>query len=368
MKQSRFTEAEIIYAVKQLEAGISVKELTRKYGVTEQTIYRWRRKYDGLSPSELKRLKELERENSRLKKLVADLRCAVKKAVKPGRKRNLAMDISQDYGISQRRACRLLQLNRSTYQYRPHPPDDRALRMKLKELAFSRPRYGYRRLTILLRREGWVVNDKRVYRLYREESLMVRTKRRRKHAAGLRVKPWPATRPAERWSIDFMADQLADGRRFRIFTAVDHFSRECVCVKAGQSLTSQDVTEALDWALARHGQPEVITLDHGTEFTSRHFDGWAYQRGIKLDFITPGCPVENGMIESFNGKLRDECLNMHWFKSLWEAQLLLENWRQQYNEMRPHSSLGNLAPRAYIAQLLGQPEGREAHTRLIFTK
>ena len=171
------------------------------------------------------------------------------------------------------------------------------------------------------------------------------------------MKPLPATRVGERWSIDFLSDQLADGRRFRVLTVVDHVSRECVCVEVGQSLPSRAVTEALDRAMGRHGQPEAITLDNGTEFSCNHFDRWAYQRGIQLDFITPGRPVENNLIESFNGKLRDECLNVHWFESLAEARAEIEAWRQEYNETRPHSSLGNRAPARYIAELLSVGAG-----------
>ena len=225
--------------------------------------------------------------------------------------------------------------------------------MRLKEFAYARPRYGYRRLTVLLRREGWSINHKRVYRIYKEEELMVRTKRRKKRAAQWRLKPLPATRVGEHWSIDLMSDQLADGRRFRIFTAVDQFSRECVCLEIGQSLCAQIITDALDQALLSPSQPEMITMDNGTEFTSNHFDRWAYQRGIKLAFISPGRPVENGFIESFNGRLRDECLNLHWFSSLEDARWLIEQWRQEYNNSRPHSRLGNLAPAEYIAELMG---------------
>lgn len=225
--------------------------------------------------------------------------------------------------------------------------------MRLKELAFARPRYGYERLTILLKREGWHVNHKRVYRIYKEEGLMVRTKRRRKRAAQTRLTPSPATKRGERWSMDFMSDQLADSRRLRIFTVIDQFSRECLAIEVGQSMPSEVVTDVLDRAISLYGKPETITLDNGTEFTSNHFDCWAYKNGIQLDFITPGCPVENGLIESFNGRLRDECLNMHWFQSMVEAQQLIEQWRQEYNESRPHSSLGNLAPAEYVAQLLG---------------
>ena len=243
-------------------------------------------------------------------------------------------------------------LHRSVCRYQAHGRDDRALRLRLKELAYTRPRYGYRRLTILLQREGWAVNHKRVHRIYREEGLMVRTKRRKKRAAEWRVRPLPATRVGERWSIDFVSDRLADGRQFRVLTVVDHVSRECVCLEVGQSLPSQAVTEALDRAMATHAKPEAITLDNGTEFNCNHFDRWAYQCGIQLDFITPGRPVENNLIESFNGKLRDECLNVYWFESLAEARGEIEAWRQEYNETRPHSSLGNRAPARYIAELL----------------
>jgi putative transposase len=263
------------------------------------------------------------------------------------------LEVLEDHAISERRACRLVMLHRSVCRYRAHGRDDRALRLRLKELAYARPRYGYRRLTTLLQREGWLVNHKRVHRIYREEELMVRTKRRKRRTAEVRVKLLPATQVGERWSIDFVSDQLADGRRFRVLTAVDHVSRECVCLMAAQSIPSQAVTEALDEAMDIYGQPEAITMDNGTEFACNHFDQWAYRRGIQLDFITPGRPVENGIIESFNGKLRDECLNVHWFESLADARVEIETWRQEYNQMRPHSSLGNRAPAEYIAELLG---------------
>ena len=262
-------------------------------------------------------------------------------------------EILEDYGISERRACRLLSLARSTYYYQSRAKDDRALRMRLKELAYARPRYGYRRLTVLLQREGWEVNHKRIYRIYREEELLVRTKRRKRRAAQRRLQPLPATRVGEHWSIDFVSDQLADGRRFRVLTAIDQVSRECVCLEVAQKLPAEAVTAALDRAIWSYGQPNVITSDNGTEFTSNHFDRWAYKRGIGLDFITPGRPVENAFIESFNGKFRDECLNMHWFESLDQARRLIERWRIEYNETRPHSSLGNRAPAAYVAELLG---------------
>ena len=219
----------------------------------------------------------------------------------------------------------------------------------------ARPRYGYRRLQVLLERQGWHVNTKKVYRLYREENLLVRTKRRRKLAARLRVVPPSPVRVNERWGMDFLSDQLSYGQRFRILTVVDLFSRECLCLYASRSIPAEGVTSKLERVFSRRRQPEVMTLDNGTEFTSRHFDAWAHRQGIRLDFIRPGRPVENGYIESFNGKLRDECLNLHWFATLEEAQQILNDWRQDYNKTRPHSSLGNLAPADYVARLIQVP-------------
>jgi putative transposase len=214
--------------------------------------------------------------------------------------------------------------------------------MRLRELALARPRYGYRRLTILLRREGWQVNAKRVYRLYREEGLKVRVKRRKKLASHARVRPPAAARVNERWSMDFVADSLSDGRRIRVLTVIDSFTRECLALKVAKSLPSQSVTETLNQVIAHRGVPRTIQVDNGTEFTSNHFDAWAYFRGIHVDFIRPGKPVDNAHIESFNGRLRDECLNAKWFESLDDARKALQDWRRDYNEVRPHSSFGDM--------------------------
>jgi putative transposase len=241
----------------------------------------------------------------------------------------------------------------STFYYESRKADESPLRTRLKELAYSRPRYGYERLTNLLKRENWIVNHKRILRIYREEGLMVRAKRRRKRAAQWRLKPDAASKIGEQWGIDLMSDQMADGQRFRILTVVDHFSRECIVLNVGRSMPSAVITAALDHAIWAHGKPEMITADNGTEFTCSHFDRWAYERGIKLNFIAPGKPSENGIIESFNGKFRDECLNLHWFRSLSEAQRLALEWRDEYNERRPHSSLRNLTPKEFVKELSG---------------
>jgi putative transposase len=256
------------------------------------------------------------------------------------------------YGVSERRACRVLQLGRSTKRYEGVRRDDVVLRMRLRELAHSRPRFGYRRLLILLRREGFAVNHKRVHRLYRLEGLTVRIRRRKKLASMARVAPATASRRNERWVMDFVSDALADGRKFRVLTVVDAFTRECVALEVDHGLPAARVTRALDVAIARRRRPEVITIDNGTEFTSNHFDAWAYEKQIRLDFIRPGKPIENAFAESFNGRFRDECLSASWFTGLDDARRTVEDWRRDYNESRPHSALGGEAPTAFASRLL----------------
>jgi putative transposase len=254
--------------------------------------------------------------------------------------------------VSQRRACGLFRFHRSSHRYESRKPPQQALRRRLRELALARPRFGYRRLTVLLRREGWKVNHKRVLRLYRLEVLQIPTRRRRKQASESRL-PLPIPQgPNELWTMDFMADRLATGERFRTLNVVDVSSRTCIGIAAERSFPSERVTELLDAWIGAHGKPEGIQVDNGTEFTSNRFDAWAYERGIAVHFITPGRPVENAVIESFNGNLRDECLNVSWFETLEEAQALIESWRRDYNEQRPHSSLGNVPPAQYVANLM----------------
>ena len=222
--------------------------------------------------------------------------------------------------------------------------------MRLRELAAVRVSYGYRRLHVLLRREGWKVNHKLVYRLYREEGLEVRTKKRRKRVSALRVVLPVASRPNERWSMDFVSDSLHDGRRFRVLTLLDHFSRVSPAIEVGSSITGKRVVAVLERLAIEHGLPRVITTDNGTEFTSRAVDEWAHRNGVKLDFIRPGKPIENAYIESFNGRLRQECLNQSWFSSLEDAKIKIEAWRTDYNEHRPHTSLGNQSPEQFEAE------------------
>lgn len=274
------------------------------------------------------------------------------------RKRVLVGWMEESFALSRQRACRLMRLQRSSFYYRAHPRDHQALTMRLKELAAVRVRYGYRRLTILLRREGWSANHKLIYRLYRQENLIVRTKARKKRAAQLRVPLGCARQANERWSMDFMADRLDDGRAFRVLTIVDQFSRECPLLEVGTSLTGRQVVECLERLAMFRGLPQAITVDNGAEFCSRALDAWAYQQGVKLDFIRPGRPVENGFIESFNGKLRDECLNTEIFFTLEDARQKLERWRRDYNEQRPHSALGGLPPMEHLRRIVEKSNGQ----------
>ncbi len=247
---------------------------------------------------------------------------------------------------------------RATYNYRSHAPAQTALRMRLKELASDRPRFGYRRLHLMLRREGWPINHKRVLRIYRQEGLLVRTKRRRSRIGQPREWAPPATsRPNERWCLDFMWDQMSNRRRFRVLTVIDAHTRESLGISVALTFPSKRVTEVLDQIISKRGTPGSLSMDNGTEFTSICFDSWAYQRKIKQDFITPGRPSENGLIESFNGRFRDECLNQHWFVSLDDARKTIDGWREDYNQNRPHSSLGDLTPNEFVAKLLQESAG-----------
>jgi putative transposase len=246
-------------------------------------------------------------------------------------------------GLSQVRACRLVGLNRSSMNYRPRRPDDSLLRQRLRELAAERRRFGYRRLGWLLEREGHVLNRKKLYRLYREEKLMVRRRRGRKRALGTRA---PMTLPGainQRWSLDFVADALSDGRRFRILCVVDDFSRECLATVVDTSLGGVRVVRELDRLTAERALPRMVVSDNGTELTSCAVLRWATGR-LEWHYIDPGKPVQNAFVESFNSKLRDECLNEHVFLTLAEARETIEAWRYDYNHLRPHSSLGALTP------------------------
>lgn len=266
--------------------------------------------------------------------------------VKPAALRRAVGYVQDVYGLSERAACRALGFNRASHQYESCRVQPAGLVERLRHHAQARPRFGYRRLHTLLRREGHAVNHKRVHRLYREEGLFVRRRRRKKLVgAAKRVLLEPPTRANQRWSMDFTLDALVNGRAMRTLNVVDDFSRECVAIEVDTSISGVRVARVLDAAIAARGEkPELIVMDNGPEFTSKALDAWSYRSGVKLHFIRPGKPVENAYIESFNGRFRDECLNMHLFLDLADARATTSAWRQDYNDVRPHSSLGGLAP------------------------
>jgi putative transposase len=253
--------------------------------------------------------------------------------------------VRERYGVSERRACRLVGIGRSTVRYRSRPHhEEESLRRRLRELAAARPRFGYRRLHVLLRREGVIVNHKRVERLYREEGLAVRRRTRKRVARDGRGRAALPERPNQQWGIDFVSDALAWGRRIRLFTVVDVFTREVLAIEVDTSLPGGRVVRVLERLAAERGAPDEIVLDNGPELAGKAVDQWAYGREVGLRFIEPGKPVQNAFVESFQGRLRDECLDRHWFVGLGDARHIIEAWRQDYNRARPHSALGYRPP------------------------
>ncbi len=263
------------------------------------------------------------------------------------------------YQVSERKACNALGFARSSHRYKSTADRQDILRIRLRDLAAVRVNYGYRRLHILLAREGWRINHKRVYRLYTEEGLTMRSKRpkRRFVSSTIRKEKLDVQSANECWSMDFVADQLVDGRRIRVLTIVDNFTRESLGLYAAQNIKGDDVVGVLDGIIADRNKPARIQVDNGSEFTSRSMDLWAYLNKVKLDFSRPGKPTDNAFIESFNGKFRAECLNENWFLSLADARDKMERWRDDYNYHRPHSSLGNLTPVEFAESCIasGQP-------------
>jgi putative transposase len=271
--------------------------------------------------------------------------------VTPAARREAVAHLCTVHRVSQRRACRAIGVDRTSIRYRRRRGDDRAVRARLRELARIRRRFGWRRLHVLLSREGVQVNHKKLRRLYGEERLQVRRRGGRKRALGSRAPIALPQRPNQRWSLDFVSDMLIDGRRFRILAVVDDFTRECLCLAADTSLPGLRVARELDTLAARHGRPLCCVSDNGTELTSMAILRWAQTTAVEWHYIAPGKPTQNAFIESFNGRLRDELLNETLFVTLAQARVVLEHRRRDYNTQRPHSALGNLTPAAYAARI-----------------
>lgn len=272
--------------------------------------------------------------------------------MKPARLRQLADELRERFKVSARRACRTIRLHKSVYQYRPKRDEQLPLRHRIKEIAETRVRYGYRRIHVLLRREGWAINCKRVYRLYREMGLSLRMKRPKRHktAAYRQTRPVPAA-PNDCWSMDFVSDALFNGKRFRALAVVDAHTRECLAIEVDQGMKGEQVASVLNGLRAFRGVPRTIRVDNGPEFISKALDRWAYENSVTLDFSRPGKPTDNAYIESFNVRFRAECLDTHWFLSLPDAREKIAAWRKEYNQTRPHTSLGFLPPGDYARQM-----------------
>lgn len=270
----------------------------------------------------------------------------------PAAKRQAVEYAAAQHPLSLTRACGLMGMERSSYYYQPKERSDEPLRKALQEAAAQNRRWGYRFLMIVLRREGFRDNHKRVYRIYREEGLQVRTRKRKRTAKWRGERPNAPDRVNARWSLDFVHDATAGGRKLRMLTILEDCTRRCLRIEVDTSLSGERVARTLDQVMEIHGKPERLLMDNGPEFTSEKLDAWAYRNEVRLQFIEPGKPSQNGFIESFNGTLRNECLNENWFMNLGEAKQIIEQWRTIYNAVRPHSSLGYLTPDEYANKLM----------------
>jgi putative transposase len=268
--------------------------------------------------------------------------------VSPSQRRAVVAWAKTTYQLGERRACRALVIHRAMVRYESVKPDDAPVRRRLHEIAKDRPSFGAKRLHGMLRRDGLHINHKKVHRLYVEEGLPLNPRRRRRRSATVRQPRAVVTQPNERWAMDFMHDVLATGQHVRVFTLVDVYTRECVALEVARSFSGSDVARMLSDAGERlGGLPAIVQCDNGTEFTSVSLDHWAYWNRVPLDFSRPGKPVDNRVCEAFNGSLRRECLTRHWFASLAEARVVLTSWRDDYNNHRPHTSLGFEPPAVF---------------------
>ncbi|WP_454259061.1 IS3 family transposase [Pseudoxanthomonas mexicana] len=356
--KKRFSDEQIIGFLREAEAGVAVKDLCRRHGFSEASYYLWRSKFGGMSVPDAKRLRELETENTRLKKLLAEsllenevTREALrKKLVTAPAKRELVRHL-MDKGLSERRALAVVRMSASALRYAPRPDRNVELRERILALAQRHKRYGVGMIHLKLRQEGRLVNYKRVERLYQEAKLQVRRRKRKKVPVGERQPLLRPTAANQVWSMDFVFDRTADGRVIKCLTVVDDATHEAVAIEVERAISGYRLTRVLDRLALSRGLPKVIRTDNGKEFCGKAMVTWAHERGVQLRLIEPGKPNQNAYVESFNGRLRDECLNEHWFTSLLQARSVIETWRREYNEERPKKALGGLTPAAYAKQL-----------------
>ncbi|MEL6340443.1 MAG: IS3 family transposase, partial [Myxococcota bacterium] len=342
MGRKRHSAEEIVNKLRQAEVelskGSSVAAVCKLLGMTEQTYYRWRKEYGGLKTDQAKKLKELERENARLKRLLADAEldkailkeAAFGKLLIPSKRRRAVDHTREVLGVSERRACRVLGQNRAVQRYTPIVRDDeKPLTRRIIELAAVYGRYGTPRIEALLRREGWIVNHKRLERIWREQGLKVPKKQPKRGRLWLNDGSCVRLRPEHKdhvWAYDFVQTRTSDGRPLRMLVIVDEYTRECLAIDVARTLKSDDVLERLAWLIATRGVPGHIRSDNGPEFTATAVREWLSKVGVKTLFIEPGSPWENGYVESLNGKLRDELLDREVFETPLEARVLIERW------------------------------------------
>ncbi|WP_131113674.1 IS3 family transposase [Lichenihabitans psoromatis] len=367
---------EIVSKLRQVDVlvsqGKTVADSVRSIGVTEVTYYRWRKEFGGLKLDQVKRLKELETENMRLRKAIADLtldklilkEAAFGKLLSPARRRVCIEHVRQHLPVSERRVCAALGQHRSTQRKAPRGFDDEeALTGDIIELARQYGRYGYRKIAALLRDAGWLVNDKRVERIWRCEGLKVPAKQPKKGRLWLNDGSCIRLRPEHRdhvWSYDFVEDRTHDGRKFRTLNVVDEFTRECLAIRVARKLNSTDVIDVLSDLFILRGVPGHIRSDNGPEFIAQAVQDWITAVGAKTAYIAPGSPWENGYVESFNARFRDELLDGEIFYSLKEAQVIIESWRRHYNTVRPHGSIGYKppAPEVFVPAFAAWPAAK----------
>ncbi|MCF3108539.1 IS3 family transposase [Niabella sp. CC-SYL272] len=354
MKKTRFTETQIVSVLKRQEGGIPTKELCRELGISEATFYNWKSKYGGMEASDVKRMKELEEENARLKRMYANLAMDneilrdlfSKKGLGPATKRQLSKELVKERKIPVSRACKIISLPRSQYYY-ASVKDDSAVIEALQELAFAHPSYGFRKLFAYLRRSGKNWNHKKVYRVYKQ--LKLNKKRKGKRRLPARIKH-PLQQPEtvnKVWSMDFMSDSMTGNRKFRTFNVIDDCSREALAIEVDTSISSRRVIRTLNRVIESNGKPMAVRVDNGPEFTSKDFELWAKGQGISILYIQPGRPMQNGYIERFNRLYREAVLDAYLFFDLYQVRVLTQEWMEEYNHKRPHESLDNLTPLEY---------------------
>ncbi|WP_100215534.1 IS3 family transposase, partial [Pseudoalteromonas maricaloris] len=350
------TETQIVSMIKEAESGIPVPEICRKHGIGQSTFYKWRSKYGGMEASDIKRLKELEEENRKLKDMFATLSLKHsmlediigKKAVKTSRRRAWVEHLRAQFNVSVAFACEVAGLSRSVFYYKHKRPLDDEVIDALLALVERHPRWGLPKLFKRLRNKGKPWNKKRVERVYNMLKLNLRRKGKRRVPTRT---PEPLSAPTqhnESWSMDFMSDALSYGHRFRTLNVLDDFNRQALAIEVDTSLTSERVIRTLQQIIAWRGKPKQIRVDNGPEFTSTALEDWAIKNDIKLEFIEPGSPYQNGFVERFNRSYREEVLDLYLFESLQEVREITDEWLDIYNYERPHDSLGDMTPVGYL--------------------